>query len=38
MHDKNLIAVQLMEKRLNIRDRWVPESEEWKAAAKLVLM
>jgi len=38
MHDKDLIAVQLMEKRLNIRDRWAPESEEWKAAAKLVLM
>jgi hypothetical protein len=38
MHDKDLIAVQLMEKRLNITDRWTPESEEWKAAAEKVSM
>jgi hypothetical protein len=30
--------VQLMEKKLNIGDRWMPGSEEWKAAAEKVSM
>lgn len=38
MHDKDLTAVHLMEKRLNISDRWMPESGEWKAAAERVSM
>jgi hypothetical protein len=38
LHEKDLLAVQLMEKRLNISNRWVPESEEWKAAAERVSM
>lgn len=38
MHDKDLIAVHLMEKRLSISERWTPESEEWKAAAERVAM
>ena len=39
MHDKDLIAVQLIiKKRLNISNCWTPESEEWKAAAEKVSM
>ena len=38
MHEKDLIAVHLMEKRLNICVRWGPEGEEWKAAAERVSM
>ena len=38
MHEKDLTAVHLMEKRLNISKRWTPESEEWKAAAERVAM
>jgi hypothetical protein len=37
-HEKDLRAVQLMEKRLNISDRWMPGSEEWKAAVGKVSM
>jgi hypothetical protein len=38
LHEKDLHAVQLMEKRLDISDRRLPESEEWKAAAEKVSM
>jgi hypothetical protein len=38
MHEKDLVAVHLMEKRLNIGVRWGPESEEWRAAADRVSM
>ena len=38
LHEKDLLAVQIMEKRLNISNRWAPESEEWKAAAERVSM
>lgn len=37
-HEKDLHAVQLMEKRLDISCRWVPESAEWIAAAEKVSM
>ena len=37
-HEKDLRAVQLMEKRLNIGDRWMSGSEEWIAAAEKVSM
>ena len=38
LHDKDLVSVHLMEKRLNICDRWTPVSEEWKVAAERVSM
>lgn len=34
-HEKDLRAVQLMEKRLAISDHWMPGSEEWKGAAEV---
>jgi hypothetical protein len=37
-HGKDLRTVQLMEKRLNISDRWMPGSEKWKAAMEKVSM
>lgn len=37
-HEKDLRAVQMMEKRLNVGSRWLPESDEWKSAAEKVLM
>lgn len=37
-HEKDLRAVQMMEKRLNVGDRWQPGSEEWNAAAEKVSM
>jgi len=35
-HEKDLRAVQLIEKQLNVTSRWLPGSEEWKAAAEKV--
>jgi hypothetical protein len=37
-HEKDLRAVQNMEMKMGIVERWVPDSLEWKAAAEKVLM
>ena len=36
-HQKNLQAVQVLEKKMGITSRWEPESVEWKAAAEKVV-
>ncbi|KAI0245563.1 hypothetical protein BJV78DRAFT_1287476 [Lactifluus subvellereus] len=38
LHEKDLCAVQLMEKQLNITGHWMPKGEEWKTAAEKVSM
>jgi len=35
-YEKDLKAVQELEEHLGISCRWVPEDEEWQAAARLV--
>ena len=37
-HDKDLKAVQALELKLRIEQRWQPQSAEWQNAGKLVAM
>jgi hypothetical protein len=37
-HSKHLQAVQMLERKMNIRERWEPGTLEWKAAAEKVVM
>lgn len=36
--DKDLKAVQVLEAKLGVQVRWVPESQEWQEAGRLVAM
>jgi hypothetical protein len=37
-NSKHLERIQMLEKKMNIQERWNPGSLEWKAAAKKVVM
>ena len=36
-HQKSLLAVQVLEKKMDITSCWEPESVEWKATAEMVV-